>query len=106
MENLVTKQGQYGEIDKGIYKKYQSGAHLLHGFTLAKVKRNQLLLDEFLRYFLEQRIEAMTFIKKKRVFCWLPQKVYLSKYYQDGFVWLGFAWLGEDRKLYRSYNAE
>ena len=38
----------------------------------------------------------------KYKFCWLPTKVYSSKYHQDGFRWLTWVWLGNDGKHYTS----
>ena len=36
----------------------------------------------------------------KHKFCWLPTKIYSSRYYQDGFAWLSWVWLGDDGKHY------
>lgn len=38
---------------------------------------------------------------KNKKFCWWPQEVYSSRYYRDGFVWLGYAHLGVDGKWFR-----
>ncbi len=38
----------------------------------------------------------------KRKFCWLPTKVYSSKYYRAGFKWFSWAWLGDDGQYYTS----
>lgn len=36
----------------------------------------------------------------KRVFCWLPTPAHTSRYWQDGFRWFRFVWLGADGKHY------
>lgn len=38
---------------------------------------------------------------RNKKFCWLPQPVYSSRYYRDGFVWLGYAHLGIDGEWFR-----
>lgn len=39
-------------------------------------------------------------------FCWLPTKVYLTKYWRNGFRWLSFGWLDhEDGKIYETKEA-
>lgn len=39
---------------------------------------------------------------RKRVFCWLPTKIYIIKYFRNGFKWLSFAWLDEDGRCYET----
>lgn len=39
---------------------------------------------------------------RKRVFCWLPTKIYIIKHFQNGFKWLSFAWLDTDGKHYET----
>ena len=37
----------------------------------------------------------------RKVFCWLPRKVWAGRHMRDGGVWLRFAWLGDDGRYYR-----
>jgi hypothetical protein len=39
---------------------------------------------------------------RNKKFCWLPQPVYSTRYYRDGFVWLGYAHIGIDGKWFRN----
>jgi hypothetical protein len=41
----------------------------------------------------------------KKVFRWLPSKVYKSWYWQDGFLWMTYPFDNGDGRLYSSYAA-
>jgi hypothetical protein len=35
---------------------------------------------------------------RRRVFCWLPTRVYSGAYFRDGFRWLTYVWRDADGK--------
>lgn len=39
---------------------------------------------------------------RKRVFCWMPTKIYTVKFWQNGFKWISFAWLDTDGRHYET----